>query len=261
MILLCTAIFLMMVGCSSKTVPPVVKNTKPPVTLTISAAASLKDAMGEIEKQYAKEMPNVTINYNFGGSGALQQQIEQGAEADIFMSAATKQMDALSQKSLVLEDTKVNLLGNTIVLIVKKDSTLKIGFKDITSDKIVHIGLGEPKTVPCGQYAEEIFKTLNILDQVKAKAVYGNDVTQVLNWVETGNADAGVVYGTDAKGSTKVKVAAVATTDLYKTPVVYPVAVIKVSKNVDTAKEFMKFLSSAKAKAVFVKYGFNYLLK
>lgn len=235
------------------------KNEKS-VTLNISAAASLKDAMGDIKKEYAKEKSKVTINYNFAGSGTLQQQIEQGANVDIFMSAATKQMDALSQKSLILEDTKVNLLGNTVVLVVSKDNNTVNDFKDSSTDKIKKIALGEPKTVPCGQYAEEIYTKLNILDKVKEKAVYGSDVTQVLTWVETGNADAGVVYATDAKSSSKVKVAAVATKDLYKTPVVYPVAVIKSSKNVEASKEFIKFLSEAKAKAIFQKYGFDYLL-
>jgi molybdate transport system substrate-binding protein len=161
----------------------------------------------------------------------------------------------------VLEDTKVNLLGNSVVLVVNKDSALSIDFKDSASDKIKKIALGEPKTVPCGQYAEEIYKNLNILEAVKAKAVYGKDVKEVLTWVESGNVDAGVVYATDAKASTKVKVAAVATSSLYKTPVVYPVAVIKASKNAEEAKGFLKFISSAKAKAVFEKYGFNYLLK
>ena len=218
--------------------------------------------MGEIKTLYKKEKPNVTINYNFGASGALQQQIEQGASADLFFSAATKQMDALQKKGLILDDTKVNLLGNSVVLVVKSDSTLGISdFKDLANDKIKKIALGEPKTVPVGQYSEEIFTSLSILDKIKAKAVYGKDVKEVLTWVETGNVDAGVVYGTDAKASKKVKVVAVAGKNLYKTPVVYPVAVIKASKNVDDTKTFLKFLSSDKAKEVFVKYGFDFLLK
>lgn len=232
-----------------------------PVTITVSVAASVKDAMDEIKKLYVTEKSNVTINYNFGSSGALQKQIEQGADVDMFMAAATKQMDELSQKSLILEDSKVNLLGNTVVLVVRNDALGISDFKDSASEKIKKIALGEPKTVPCGQYAEEIYKTLNILDKVKTKAVYGKDVKEVLTWVETGNVDAGVVYGTDAKASTKVKVAAVAANDLYKTPVVYPVAVIKASKNIDATKEFLKFISDSEAKAVFEKYGFNFLLK
>ena len=102
---------------------------------------------------------------------------------------------------------------------------------------------------------------LNILDKVKAKAVYGKDVKEVLTWVETGNADAGVVYATDAKTSTKVKVLATASKDMFKTPVVYPVSVIKASKNTSSAKEFLKFIEGAKAKAVFEKYGFDFLIK
>lgn len=263
-VMLLIALTVVVGGCGkdSSTATPVPTATAAPVTLTISAAASLKDAMGEIKTLYAKEKANVTINYNFGSSGALQQQIEQGANADLFISAAEKQMDALKQKSLILDDTRVDLLGNTVVLVVKSDSTAGISdFKDAATDKVKKIALGEPKTVPCGQYAEEIFTTLNILDKVKTKAVYGKDVKEVLNWVETGNADAGVVYGTDAKASTKVKVAATAGKDLYKTPVVYPASVVKASKNTEDAKAFLKFLSGSKAKAVFVKYGFDFLVK
>ncbi|MBZ9686429.1 molybdate ABC transporter substrate-binding protein [Clostridium estertheticum] len=253
-------VILAMTGCSQKT-----KTSETPakaVTLTISAAASLTVAMGEIKTLYAKERPNVTINYNFGASGALQQQIEQGASTDLFFSAATKQMDILQKKGLILDDTKVNLLGNTVVLVVKNDSTLAISdFKDLANTEIKKVALGEPKTVPVGQYAEEIFTSLNILDKIKAKAVYGKDVKEVLTWVETGNVDAGVVYGTDAKTSKKVKVVAYAGMNLYKTPVVYPVAVIKGSKNIDDTKAFLKFLSSSKAKEVFASYGFNFLLK
>lgn len=254
-------VMLAMTGCGKQAKQSPTATLKP-VTLTISAAASLTNAMGEIKALYKKESPNVTINYNFGASGALQQQIEQGASADLFFSAATKQMNALQEKDLILKDTKVNLLGNSVVLVVKSDSTSGISdFKDATSDKIKKIALGEPKTVPVGQYSEELFTSLSILDIVKAKAVYGKDVKEVLAWVETGNVDAGIVYGTDAKASKKVKVVAVAGKSLYKTPVVYPVAVVKASKNVDDSKTFLKFLSSDKAKEVFASYGFDFLLK
>lgn len=260
-------VILAMTGCSQKTKisetsAPTAEKTEKAVTLTISAAASLTAAMGEIKTLYAKEKPNVTINYNFGASGALQQQIEQGASTDLFFSAATKQMDILQKKGLILDDTKVNLVGNTVVLVVKNDSTLAISdFKDLANTEIKKVALGEPKTVPVGQYSEEIFTSLNLLDKIKVKTVYGKDVKEVLTWVETGNVDAGVVYGTDAKTSKKVKVVAYAGKNLYKTPVVYPVAVIKDSKNIDDAKNFLKFLSSDKAKQVFASYGFDFLLK
>ena len=259
-LLLSILLILSFAGCTNNTAKK--ESEAPKVSLTISAAASLKDAMEDIKKQYSKEKSNVTLNINYGSSGTLQQQIEQGADVDLFMSAAVKQMEALSSKGLLLEDTKVNLLGNTVVLVVKKDSFLKLSsFNDLTADNINKIALGEPKTVPAGQYAEEIFTTLNILDKVKAKAAYGKDVKEVLTWVETSNADAGVVYGTDAKASSKVKVVATATKDLYKTPVVYPVSVIKASKHKSEAKALLKYMSGAKGKAIFTKYGFQFLIK
>lgn len=258
-------IMLAMTGCSQKgktSETPVPAATQKEVTLTISAAASLTEVMGEIKTLYKVEKPNVTINYNFAGSGTLQKQIEQGADVDLFFSAGTKQMVALKEKALLIDDTNVNLVGNSVVLIVKSDSTLGISdFKDVADAKIVKIALGEPKTVPVGQYSEQVFTTLNILDIVKPKAVYAKDVKEVLIWVETGNVDVGVVYGTDAKTSKNVKVVALASDDLYKTPVVYPAAVIKASKNVEDTKNFLKFLSSDSAKKVFTAYGFNSILK
>jgi molybdate transport system substrate-binding protein len=249
-------------GTSTTSTPEVSKapSSAPAVTLTISAAASLTESMEEIKKLYTAEKSNVTIVYNFGASGSLQQQIEQGAPADIFLSAAPKQMDALDAKSLILKDTRVNLLENKVALIIPKDGTGITDFKDVTSDKIKKLALGEPKSVPVGQYSEEVFTKLGILDAVKPKAVYAKDVKEVLTWVESGNADAGIVYSTDAKASTKIKVVAEAPTGSHS-PILYPAAVIKDSKNLEAAKDFMKFISSAKCKAVYEKYGFTFLAK
>jgi molybdate transport system substrate-binding protein len=231
------------------------------VSLTVSAAASLKDAMDEVKVNYEKDNPNVTVTINFGGSGALEQQIENGADVDVFISAATKQIDQLKAKGLTMDDTITNLLGNKLVLIVPSDSKANItDFSGVTEDSIKKLALGEAKSVPAGQYAEEVFSKLNILDKVKGKAVYGKDVKEVLTWVATGNADAGVVYETDAKTSDKVKVVAVAAEDTH-TPIVYPATIIKSSKNVDAAKAFMAYLSGPQAKAVFEKYGFTVLAK
>jgi molybdate transport system substrate-binding protein len=258
-------VMILVVGCGKQAKPsesPDPAVTQTPVTLTISAAASLTEVMEEIKTIYKVEIPNVTINYNFAGSGTLQKQIEQGADVDLFFSAGTKQMTSLKEKGLLIDDTNVKLLGNSVVLIVKNDSILNThDFKDVVDEKIEKIALGEPKTVPVGQYSEEVFTSLNILDKIKSKAVYAKDVKEVLTWVETGNVDVGVVYGTDAKTSKKVKVVSIASADLYKTPVQYPAAVIKSSKNVEDTKMFLKFLSSDKAKEVFIKYGFNTLLK
>lgn len=228
-----------------------------PVKLLISAAASLTDAMNEIGTLYEAENKGAKITFTFGSSGSLQTQIEEGAPSDIFMSAAKKQMDALKGKDLILTETRKDLLLNDVVLIVPKGSDKEIaGYEDVLTGKVSKIALGEPKSVPAGQYAEEIFTFLKGLDTVKVKAVYGSDVRQVLTWVESGDVDCGVVYKTDAATSKNVTVVAKAPEGSHQ-PVVYPVAVLKSSKQADAAAKFLTYLSSEKAGAVFEKYGFT----
>jgi molybdate transport system substrate-binding protein len=250
------SIIIMSVGCGNTNQSTNQTKDHKTITLTISAAASLKDSMQELQKLYATEKPNVKITYNFDASGTLQQQIDQGAPADIFMSAATKQMDELKKKNLLVDDTVKNLLENNVVLIVPKDSSEIKDFTDLASDKVKKVALGEPKSVPVGQYSQDVLNSLKITDKVQPKAVLGKDVREVLTWVETKNADAGIVYETDAKISDKVKIVATAPANTHK-PVLYPVAVIKNSKNVDAAKDFLNFIASDKGKAVFEKYGFK----
>lgn len=230
------------------------------VTLTVSAAASLKDVMGEIKAQFIAENKNVDVVFNFGSSGALQQQIEQGDGIDIFISAASKQMDALETKQLLQENTRKNIIRNELVLVQSKDVQTISDFKDLTSEKVKKIALGEIKSVPAGQYALEVLDKLKITDAVKKKAIYGNDVKQVLTWVETGDADAGIVYKTDALVSDKVKIVAEATADSHK-PIVYPAAAIKSGKNIKQSETFLQFLCLDKAKALFEKYGFTFIGK
>ncbi|MBD2339104.1 molybdate ABC transporter substrate-binding protein [Calothrix sp. FACHB-156] len=252
--------FLLIVGCS----PTKTQNSAsitaspeaPTARLTISAAASLKDAMDEIKPLYSKEKPNVALSYNFGSSGALQQQIEQGAGIDVFISAATKQIDALQQKGLLVDSTRKDLLKNQMVLIAPQNSTVVTDFKDLSSPNIKRIALGEPKSVPAGQYAQQVLTSLKILDQVKGKTVYAKDVRQALNYVESGNADAGLVYFSDAKSTPKVKIVATASEKMHS-PIVYPIAVLKSSRNVAAAQDFVQFLSGNEAKSVFEKQGFT----
>ncbi|MEN6350013.1 MAG: molybdate ABC transporter substrate-binding protein [Syntrophomonas sp.] len=229
-----------------------------PCELTVSAAASLTDAMNDIKKVYAGEQPSVTLTMNYASSGSLQQQIEQGAPADVFLSAATKQMKALADKKLIIDNTNKNLLRNGIVLVVPKDSDKIKSFNDLKNAKI--IALGQPESVPAGQYGKEVLTNMKLWDDLQSKMVYAKDVRQVLAYVESGDADAGIVYSTDAKISDKVKVVAVAEESTH-TPVVYPAAVVKSSKNPDAARAFLAFLSSDKAKAVFEKYGFSVINK
>ena len=233
-------------------------------SLTVSAAASLRNVLEEVKIEYAKSQPDVKINYNFGASGALQQQIEQGADVDVFISAAAKQMDALESKNLLLTDTRKNILGNQIVLIVPKNAEEISGFADLKGDsasahaglRITKIALGEPKSVPAGKYTQEVLTYYQILENTKSKFIFAKDVRQVLSYVETENVDAGIVYITDAKQSNSVKIVATAPVKSHS-PVIYPVAVIRNSKNVAQARSFIGFLLSREANNIYIKYGFN----
>jgi molybdate transport system substrate-binding protein len=225
--------------------------------LTVSAAISLKDALDEVQQRYTAENPSISVADNYGASGTLEIQIEQGAPVDVFLSAAPKQMDALESKGLILEGTRKDLLRNEIVLIVPKDSSLAISsFEDLTHANVKQVALGEPTVVPAGQYAKEVLTNLGIYEAVNSKAVLAKDVRQVLTYVETGNVDAGIVYATDAQSSSKVKVVAQAPEKSHS-PVIYPVAAVKSSKNPSAARAFIDFLSGPQARAVFQKYGFS----
>lgn len=226
------------------------------VELTIAAAASLTDATAELAEAYKAAAPDVELTFTYGSSGNLQTQIEEGAPVDIFMSAAQKQMDALEEKGLLSDGTRMDLLENKVVLIVPADSDLGItSFEDLAADKVATVALGDPASVPAGQYAEEVLTSLDILDTVKEKANYGSDVRQVLTWVESGNVDCGVVYATDAATTDKVKVVCEAPAGSVK-KIVYPVAMLAECQNTDAATGFLQFLVSPDAAAVFEKYGF-----
>ena len=227
--------------------------------LTVSAAASLKDVMEKIERIYQQENPETEIIYNFASSGSLQRQIKQGAPVDVFISAATNKMDGLEKQGLLLTETRRNLLKNQMVLVVptsNKKNNLKLdNFDDLTTKEITRIALGEPESVPGGKYAQEVLNYFKIADKVNYKAVYGKDVRQVLNYVATGNVDAGIVYRTDAQISHNVKIVAIAP-ETSHSPVIYPIAVIKDSDNPESATELIEFLTTPEAQAVFKEYGF-----
>jgi molybdate transport system substrate-binding protein len=225
--------------------------------LTVSAAISLKDALDEAKQHYTKDHPDVAIAINYGASGTLQLQIEQGAPVDVFVSAAPKQMDALEMKGLLLAGTRTDLVQNEVVLVVAKDSKLGLaGFMDLTRPDVKQVALGEPASVPAGEYAKETLTSLGIYDAVKAKAILAKDVRQVLTYVESGNVDAGIVYATDAMSSARVMVAATAPPKSHSL-VIYPGAVVKATANPEAAKAFLDFLAGPRGAAVFRKYGFK----
>ncbi|MGI6029996.1 MAG: molybdate ABC transporter substrate-binding protein [Eubacteriales bacterium] len=226
------------------------------VELNISAAASLTDVAEDLTQLYAEKAPEVTLTFTFGSSGALQTQIEQGAPCDIFFSAAVKQMDALQEQDLIDVDSRVDLLQNKVVLIVPAGAENPAGsFEEVAGDGVSLVALGEPSSVPVGQYSEEVFTSLGILDDVKAKANYGSDVRQVLTWVESGEVDCGVVYATDAATSDQVQVVCEAPEGSCQ-PVIYPVAVTSGSGQPQAAADFVEFLQSDEAMEIFAQYGF-----
>ena len=225
-------------------------------SLTVSAAISLSQALQELKTVYQSSNSNVIITYNFGASGALGQQIQQGAPVDVFFSAATKQMNDLQQANLLLNDTRRKLLTNRLVLITPKNGVVLSDFKQLIDARIQKIALGEPKSVPVGQYAQEMLTKIGLWQQLQPKLVLGNNVRQVLTFVESGNVDAGIVYTTDAKASDKVTVRLTAAENLHS-PIVYPLAVIRNTRNPAAAKAFVEFLAGDRAKIVFQKYGFG----
>jgi molybdate transport system substrate-binding protein len=228
-----------------------------PVELTIAAAASLTDVTAEIADAYKQVAPDVQLTFTYASSGNLQTQIEEGAPVDIFMSAAQKQMNALEEEGLLADGTRSDLLENKVVLIMPADSDMALtSFEDLATDMVSSVALGDPESVPAGQYAEEVLTSLDILDTVKEKANYGSDVRQVLTWVESGNVDCGVVYATDAATSENVKVVCEAPEGSVKA-IIYPVSVLEQSASKDAAMSFIEFMKTDDAAAIFEKYGFK----
>ncbi len=233
----------------------------PAIELNVSAASSLTDALTAVNELYMQQNKNVTVVANFASSGTLQKQIEQGAPADVFISAGAKQMDALQTENLTIKDTRANLLNNKVVLVVPINSALDItSFADLAKDDVKQIAIGDPESVPAGTYGKQALEQLGIYGQVQSKFILCTDVRQVLSYVEAGNVDAGIVYATDAAITASVKIAADAPAEV-NAKIVYPAAVIKASKNAEAAKAYLTFLFSSEAKAVFEKYGFVVIQK
>lgn len=229
---------------------------KEQVEVVVSAAASLTDAMGEIAEMI-KEDENIILVPSYGSSGALQKQIEEGAPSDAFISAGQKQMDALEEKNLLESGTRMDLLKNTLVLIVPEDNKDEINNIQDVVDKKVQIALAETETVPVGQYSKAALTKLGLWDKLETgNIVQSKDVSEVLTHVEQGNVSAGMVYSSDAVRGEKVKQVEEFEESLHD-PIVYPAAVIESSKNKDAAKAFLDYLQTDKVKAVFEKYGFK----
>lgn len=225
--------------------------------ILVAAAASLKNAYEEeLIPMFQEEHPEITVTGTYDSSGKLQTQIEEGLEADVFMSAATAQMDALNEEGLIQTDTIVNLLENKIVLIAPASGGEDLNsFEDIV--KARSIALGDPASVPAGQYAREALTNLGLWDQIQDRVSFGTNVTEALNQVAASSADAGIVYATDAASMPEdVRVIGEAPEGSLAEPVIYPVAVVAASAHPEEARAFVDFLQTEEAMEVFESYGF-----
>jgi molybdate transport system substrate-binding protein len=227
----------------------------PAAELGVYAAASLSDALKELSANYEKQTGDKLL-FNFGASSMLARQIQEGAPADVFFFADEEKMDALEKKGLVLAGTRKSLLSNSLVIIVPTEASLRLDSAfDLTNAAVARIAVAEPTSVPAGIYARQYLSKLGLWDKLVDKCVPTENVRAALAAVESGNADAGIVYKTDARISKKVRVA-------YEVPVAegprisYPVAVLKDSKRTDDANQFIIYLGSDAALQVFRKYGF-----
>jgi len=227
--------------------------TRQAETLTVSLAASLQNAMQEIAPRYEREHPGLRLVFNFGASGMLAQQIEQGAPADVFLPAAPQPMDKLAARGLILQGTRRDLLRNQIVLVVPPEGGPR-SFQELRGVKL--LAMGDPGSVPAGDYGRQVLIALGLWDGVKDRLVLAKDVRQVLTYVENGDAGAGIVYATDARESGKVRVAGTAPENSHA-PVVYPVAVLRESRHLEAARAFVAFLASPPARAAFERHGFT----
>ena len=226
--------------------------------ILVAAAASLKNAYEDkLIPMFEEANPGVTVKGTYDSSGKLQTQIKEGLEADVFMSAAKKQMTALDEEGMIASDTITDLLENKIVLIVPTGNEKKLEkFEDI--ENADSIALGDPASVPAGQYAQEALTNLGIWDKIQDKVSFGTNVTEVLNQVAAASADAGIVYATDAASmADQVEVVAEAPEGSLAKKVIYPVAVVKGTAHEEVAKEFVAFLQTDKAITVFEDYGFS----
>ncbi len=226
-----------------------------PVTLTLSVAQSLKDVIDEILVLNKDKHPEFKVVVNLGGSGSLQRQIEQGAPVDLFISASVENMEQLKAKGLLYQDSYWELLKNRLVLVAPKDVTDIMGFEGLLSDHVKAVALGEPQSVPAGKYALEALSYLGIDEDIKEKSVYAKDVREVATWVESGNAEAGLVYLTDALNSEGLRVVEEASQESH-TPIVYPVGIMT-GGHVKEAQKLVELLFSEEAASLFKKYGFT----
>jgi molybdate transport system substrate-binding protein len=227
------------------------------VQLTVSAAASLTESLNEIKPLYEASHPGTKLAFNYGASGTLQKQIEQGAPADLFLSAGKKQMTELADKKLIDPASVKNLLLNDLVVIVPSSGGPSVAtLEDLAKPEVKKLAVGTPESVPAGSYAKEALTYYKLWDSLQSKIVLTKDVKQVLNYVETGNTEAGFVYRSDALGSDKVKVVLTVDPKSHQT-IEYPIGIIAETRHRKETEDLYKYLQTKEALDIFAKHGFK----
>ena len=226
--------------------------------LTLSAAISMKEAVEQIGRQFVAGHPGTTLRFNFGSSGELQKQIEAGAPIDLFLSAAARQMDELERRGLVVARSRRVFARNVLVAIKPLNSPLDLAKPaDLLAARVRRVVVGNPKTVPVGQYAEESLRSAGLWERIQPKLVFAENVRQALDYVARGEVEAGFVYTTDFAARTeRVREAFRPGEDTYR-PVIYPAAVVKASKYPAVAQAFVEGLLSRDARGVLQRLGFQ----
>ncbi|THE11064.1 molybdate ABC transporter substrate-binding protein [Bacillus timonensis] len=237
-------------ACGSPEETENVKNAE----ITVSAAASMQNVLQELKKNFEEKHPTIDISFNFGASGALSQQISQGAPVDLFLSASLEKFNELRDNGLIHEKFQQNLIGNEIVLITPQNNKHIKSVEDLKKAKRISIGI--PESVPAGAYAKEAIDNMGLWNTIENQLVLSKDVRQVLTYVETGNVDAGFVYKTDTQMSNQIQVIT-SVDSKYHSPIIYPIGVIKSSKHVKEATLFYEYLLSEEAITLFEEYGFT----
>ena len=232
---------------------------KEPVELTVFSGAGLKDILPQITNEYTRKHPEIKVNINFASSGTLQKQIEQGAYADLLILPGIKQLAALEAKELVDKSTRRDIVADEIVLVVPADDQKIKDFADLTAPEVTKICIGEPTTVPAGEFAKETLVYLKLWDKLQPKLILTKDARQVLTYVETGNVDAGLVYNSTARAApdpAKIKVVAKAAPEMHK-PITQKAILLKGAKEREKALDLLHFLAGPEAMKIFEKYGFK----
>ena len=228
--------------------------------IIVSAAISLKDASIEIGEIFEERYPGIKLVFNFGASGDLSRQIEAGAPVDLFASAAQNDMDDIDRRGLLVANSRTNFTSNKLVLVKPNRSRIPLNsFQDLRKNEIKRIVIGNPKAVPAGRYAEEVLRHFGLWDVIREKLIFAEHVRQDLDYVARNEVDAAIVYSTDAFVSDKqVKIVAVAPDGSHQ-PIIYPIALVKGTKNENLAKSFISLILSEEGKKSLQKFGFGIL--